>query len=340
MLRASPTALEQLRKRAGVLKRAKARCVGRGDVDGEIVGPHFHLANPRRIIGDPVGAVLVRPDIDPDDSLPPPLQPTLGGLEPAVVEAHPVDHRPILGQPEQPRPRIPRLGPRGQGPDLDEAEAEAEHLRGHLGILVEARGEPDRIGEIEPGDSDGEAGILHCRLARRNRPQRPDRQPMCPLRVEGEEEGADERIERHAPSLRGAERRSNPGSVRPPPTGLLRFARNDGLISSGSPATCQSERFGPINMRLTSLADYAVVVMAAAARRPAGARLSAGLLAEETGVPLPTAQKVMGRLAGAGLLEFGARRRRRLPARPAGRRDQPRRHHRGGRGADRDDQLH
>ena len=56
-------------------------------------------------------------------------------------------------------------------------------------------------------------------------------------------------------------------------------------------------------MRLTSLADYAVVVMAAAARRPAGARLSAGLLAEETGVPLPTAQKVMGRLAAAGLLE-------------------------------------
>ena len=56
-------------------------------------------------------------------------------------------------------------------------------------------------------------------------------------------------------------------------------------------------------MRLTSLADYAVVVMAAAARHPAGARLSAGLLAEETGVPLPTAQKVMGRLALAGLLE-------------------------------------
>jgi FeS assembly SUF system regulator len=55
-------------------------------------------------------------------------------------------------------------------------------------------------------------------------------------------------------------------------------------------------------MRLTSLADYAVVVMAAAARRPAGASLSAGLLAEETGVPLPTAQKVMGRLASAGLL--------------------------------------
>jgi FeS assembly SUF system regulator len=55
-------------------------------------------------------------------------------------------------------------------------------------------------------------------------------------------------------------------------------------------------------MRLTSLADYAVVMMAAAARHHAGARLSATLLSDETGVPLPTAQKLMGRLAGAGLL--------------------------------------
>ncbi|MDQ8756997.1 Rrf2 family transcriptional regulator [Sphingosinicella sp. LHD-64] len=56
-------------------------------------------------------------------------------------------------------------------------------------------------------------------------------------------------------------------------------------------------------MRLTSLADYAVVMMAAAARHDAGARLSATVLAEETGIPLPTAQKLTGRLAAAGLLE-------------------------------------
>ena len=56
-------------------------------------------------------------------------------------------------------------------------------------------------------------------------------------------------------------------------------------------------------MRLTSLADYAVVMMAAAARHPAGARLTAAMLAEETGVPLPTAQKLAGRLAAAGLVD-------------------------------------
>ncbi len=55
-------------------------------------------------------------------------------------------------------------------------------------------------------------------------------------------------------------------------------------------------------MRLSSFADYAVVVMAAAARHAPGTKLSATMLSAETGVPLPTAQKLMGKLAGAGLL--------------------------------------
>ena len=57
-------------------------------------------------------------------------------------------------------------------------------------------------------------------------------------------------------------------------------------------------------MRLSSLADYAVVLMTAAARHCGGAgRLNATVLAEQTGVPLPTAQKLVSRLSAAGLLE-------------------------------------
>lgn len=56
-------------------------------------------------------------------------------------------------------------------------------------------------------------------------------------------------------------------------------------------------------MRLSHLADYAVVLMTAAARREAGARLSATELSADTGVPLPTTQKLMGQLAGSGLLK-------------------------------------
>ena len=55
-------------------------------------------------------------------------------------------------------------------------------------------------------------------------------------------------------------------------------------------------------MRLSSLADYAVVIMSAAARHCGQARVNAVILAEETGVPLPTAQKLVSKLAAAGLL--------------------------------------
>ena len=54
-------------------------------------------------------------------------------------------------------------------------------------------------------------------------------------------------------------------------------------------------------IRLTNLADYAVVVMTAAARAP-DARLSAARVADLTAIPVPTVAKLMGTLARAGLL--------------------------------------
>jgi FeS assembly SUF system regulator len=57
-------------------------------------------------------------------------------------------------------------------------------------------------------------------------------------------------------------------------------------------------------MRLSSLADYAVVMMSAAARHCGGVgRLNATSLAEETGLPLPTVQKLVSKLSSAGLIE-------------------------------------
>ena len=70
-------------------------------------------------------------------------------------------------------------------------------------------------------------------------------------------------------------------------------------------------------MRLSSMADYAVVAMTAAARHcgtgpapkagdePGTKRrplFNASLLAEETGLPAPTVQKLVSRLTAAGLL--------------------------------------
>lgn len=55
-------------------------------------------------------------------------------------------------------------------------------------------------------------------------------------------------------------------------------------------------------MRLSSLADYAIVMMSAIARHCGHARLNAGQLAEETGIPVPTVQKLVSKLSAAGLL--------------------------------------
>lgn len=66
-------------------------------------------------------------------------------------------------------------------------------------------------------------------------------------------------------------------------------------------------------MRLSSMADYAVVTMSAAARHCGSAslvdadgkkraRVSAAQLAEETGLPAPTVQKLVSLLSAAGLL--------------------------------------
>ncbi|MEQ1687499.1 MAG: Rrf2 family transcriptional regulator [Sphingopyxis sp.] len=56
-------------------------------------------------------------------------------------------------------------------------------------------------------------------------------------------------------------------------------------------------------MRLSNLADYAIVLMSAAARHCGGVRASASSLAEETGVPGATAHKLVHALVRAGLLK-------------------------------------
>ena len=55
-------------------------------------------------------------------------------------------------------------------------------------------------------------------------------------------------------------------------------------------------------MRLSNMADYAVVVMGAASRHCGFARVSATELAAETGLALPTTQKLVSILTKAGLL--------------------------------------
>jgi FeS assembly SUF system regulator len=55
-------------------------------------------------------------------------------------------------------------------------------------------------------------------------------------------------------------------------------------------------------MRLSNLADYAVITMCQAALHCGNGRVSAAELARETGLPVPTVQKLVSKLTAAGLL--------------------------------------
>ena len=56
-------------------------------------------------------------------------------------------------------------------------------------------------------------------------------------------------------------------------------------------------------MRLSSLADYAVLMMRTAATHCGGARANAASLGVEAGIPVPTAQKLASLLGRAGLIK-------------------------------------
>ncbi|MBU0556010.1 MAG: Rrf2 family transcriptional regulator [Alphaproteobacteria bacterium] len=56
-------------------------------------------------------------------------------------------------------------------------------------------------------------------------------------------------------------------------------------------------------MRLSSLADYAVLMMRTAATHCGGARANAASLAVEAGIPVPTGQKLASLLGRAGLIK-------------------------------------
>ena len=151
--RASITRASSSSSALGLLQVAQARRVGRGDVDGEIAGDRGEGFDQPHIVLGAVGRIAVGADIDADNA--------------ALVRARAASRASAAGAPSLLKPSrlitpssassrnrrgrgLPACGTRGDGADLDEAEAEPQQRVRHLGVLVEAGGQPDRIGEIEP----------------------------------------------------------------------------------------------------------------------------------------------------------------------------------------------
>ncbi len=107
-----------------------------------------------------------------------------------------------LGQPEQAGLRIARLRARCDGAAFDEAEAERRESVDVRGVLVEAGGESDPVGKVEPHRGDRRGGRarrerLHESEARRGVEAR-ERQVVRRFGIECEEQRAEERVDHGA----------------------------------------------------------------------------------------------------------------------------------------------
>src|SRR4051812_170685 len=81
-------------------------------------------------------------------------------------KAHAIDDAAILGQAKQARTRIALLRPWRDAADLDEPEPQSEQGVRHFGILVEAGGQPDRVGQAVSPDPQTERRRLRTAVAR------------------------------------------------------------------------------------------------------------------------------------------------------------------------------
>ena len=144
-------AAQQIIKGGLVLQIAQTGCIGRGNIDDEVIGHRQKGFDAADIIGGAVSRILVGPDIDPDQTaaVTACFQPLQHRRMALIVETEAVDHRLIAAQPEQARARIALLRQRCDGADFAETTAQPHQGIGHFGILVKARRHPDRIGKIE-----------------------------------------------------------------------------------------------------------------------------------------------------------------------------------------------
>jgi hypothetical protein len=162
---------------------AQAGRVRRGNINGEIAGNIGKAAQPRDIIGDPIGRIAIGANIDPDDAggRRMPAQALMHARLTFVIEAEPVDQPRILAEAKNPRLRIAVLRARRHGAHLGKTQPATEQGVDHFGVLVESGRQPERIGKGQTERIDPQAGIGGARTVLRQELESGYRKPVSPF---------------------------------------------------------------------------------------------------------------------------------------------------------------
>ncbi len=186
-------------QKAALLELAQPGRVGRRNVHRQVVGQRCEDIDQlfvvlRRVVER--GGLLLA-DVGADDWPARFAAAQLPGCKCRALagKTHPVDDRPLLDQPEDPRLRVARLRFRRHGADFDMAETETREPTPPLAVLVVAGSQPDPVGKSQPEGLD-RFGIGHREHRGHRRPQtrhpadprdRSERKPVRRLGVEAEE---------------------------------------------------------------------------------------------------------------------------------------------------------
>ena len=192
---------QQARRSRLPLQIAQARGVRRGKVHRDVIRHRIGRTQAGQVIVRRalVRRVLVLADVEADHAVEVLAAPHVfhPGLDPGIVEAHPVDDRLVRDQPEQSRLRISRLRSRSDRPDLHKAKAQPAQRIDRVPLLVQPGGQAHPVRKLQPHH-------LHRRregIRRKDQPQRPaplrqtqqaQAQVMGHLGIESEQNRADE----------------------------------------------------------------------------------------------------------------------------------------------------
>ncbi|MNR15766.1 hypothetical protein D3C85_1323220 [compost metagenome] len=177
-------AAQQVVQRFAALQGAKARRIGRGDVDGEIVGQTRQTAQTGDIVGRLVVGILVGPQIGADRGAFGAVgQTRRERLQPLVVEAHAVDDGPVFGQTEQARLGVAGLRARRDRAAFHGAEAEPRQAVQRLAVLVQTGGQTDRVGHLQSRDTGLQDRVIGAGRGQGRDLQGADGQPVRRLGV-------------------------------------------------------------------------------------------------------------------------------------------------------------
>ena len=144
------------------LQVSQAGGVGGGDVDGDGVGVGGDGGDEGGVVALRVGAGFVDADIRAEAASSWPQGAEAGevGVQAVVVEAEAVDNGAVLGEAEEAGARVAGLGEGRDGAGFDVAEAEIEKGDDGAGVLVEAGGQADGVGEEQAHGADFEGWVV------------------------------------------------------------------------------------------------------------------------------------------------------------------------------------